>query len=785
MSFWRPSRAPGRMRRSASCVSCSWRWITWHLRRRMVWKSHRWRRGRAPSHGNSKAMERGDEFRASPPAPAAGRATVVVVVAKAAAVAPRRGADERRPARDGAGGATLDRAAARLTALTVSRRLDHRGRGAAARLGARRVAQRRHLDRHHAGYLELHARGRLLACQPARCRAPHGNGIRPRALLRSHWARRVRGAGADPGADHHRLRGARRGDPSGACGNPRGWHGDRHRDRHERQPAAPRSRQEQGGRAVDGRRQQQGHCRSPHRGPGGGHVRDQDLHDRRRKSGRGARADGAWTARASLRDDAGADRRAAAHRGRAHDGRPLLPRHGRRVVVQHLRRDQPARKDAGAASRLSSLRRGLSLAARDRAPRTRAGAGPRRHVRGARAMITFDAPIVIMLAPIVAAAVWAAAAWARRTRVRRAEAWSEATARIARGAGKLGAPALGLAAGLAAVALSGPRWGEERIVTETRGLNLVLSIDISRSMLAEDAKPSRLGRALREARRLVQDLDGDRLGLLAFAGTSYILSPLSVDGSAITLYLDALDPDVASEGGTSLAPALAQGIDLLHASPEIADRVLVMFTDGEAHDSLEQALQEARRLSGLGIHLILVAEGGRQPTKIPVRDDRGQLVVWQQDESGNPILTSRREDVLGTLADAAQGTIVAAELPDQAGAVRDLVASYKRATATESRTQRGRPRAWIPLLLAAIVLTTQTLTRRTAALIGLLCCVVPAAHAQRLRSPAERAWDQGDVRSAAAAYLAELKTHQDDDTAWYNTGTAALAAGDPALAREI
>ncbi len=400
-------------------------------------------------------------------------------------------------------------------------------------------------------------------------------------------------------------------------------------------------------------------------------------------------------------------------------------------------------------------------------------------------MITFDAPVVVALAPVVAAVVWAAAAWARRSRLRRAAAWSEATARIARSAGQFGAPALGLAAGLAAVALSGPRWGEERIVTETRGLNLVLAIDISRSMLAEDVKPSRLGRALREARRLVQDLDGDRLGLSAFAGTSYILSPLSVDGSALTLYLDALDPDVASEGGTSLVPALAQGIDLLHASPEIADRVLVMFTDGEAHDSLEQAVQEAHRLAGLGIHLILVAEGGKQPTKIPVRDDRGTLVSWQQDESGNQILTSRRDDVLGAIADAAQGTVVAAELPDQAGAVRDLVASYKRSTATESRTQHGRPRAWIPLLLAGLVLAAQTLTRRTAALIGLLLCVAapPALQAQRQRSPAEKAWDKGDARAAATAYLAELKAHEDDDTAWYNTGTAALAAGDPALAR--
>jgi Ca-activated chloride channel homolog len=410
--------------------------------------------------------------------------------------------------------------------------------------------------------------------------------------------------------------------------------------------------------------------------------------------------------------------------------------------------------------------------------------------------MTFDAPAVLAVSPLVGGAVWFAAAWARRVRVRRAAAWSEQTRRTARATGRLGSGALGLAAAFATVALAGPRWGEERIVTETRGLNLVLAVDISRSMLAEDAAPSRLGRALREARRLVQDLDGDRLGLVAFAGTSYILSPLSVDGSALTLYLDALDPDVASEGGTALGPALAQGADLLRASPEIADRVLVVFTDGEAHDSLPRTFEEARRLTALGIHLILVAEGGRSPARIPVRDERGALIAWQKDDNGEVIGTARQDAILGAVADAAQGTMVAADLPDQAGAVRDLVASYKRATASESRTQRGRPRAWIPLVLALVVLTLQTATRRTAALAGLALCLMPfqpvAAQQRgaapptppaRPRSAAERAWDRGDVAAAAVAYLAELALRQDDDTAWYNAGTAALAAGTPDVAR--
>src|SRR5213596_2723483 len=397
--------------------------------------------------------------------------------------------------------------------------------------------------------------------------------------------------------------------------------------------------------------------------------------------------------------------------------------------------------------------------------------------------MSFDAPVVLALAPLLGGAVWFGAAWARRARVRRAALWSQETVRAALAAGPLGPTALSIAAFLGVVALAGPRWGEANIVTETRGLSLALAVDISRSMLAEDVSPNRLGRALREARRLVQDLSGDRLGLVVFAGSSYILSPLSVDGAALGLYLDALDPGVASEGGTGLAGALRQGGELVGAGSELADRVVVVFTDGEAHDTLPDIVAQAERLRALGVHLILVAEGGRTATRIPVRDQHGALQGWQRDEAGQVIQTSRRDDILGAVADAAQGTIVAAELPDQAGAVRDLVAAYKRARASEARTERGRPRAWVPVLLAVLVLVAQAASRRTAALIALAvwCGAAPLARAQdstRPRSTAEKAWDRGDVAHAQAAYVAELTRRRQDDTAWYNAGTAALAGGD-------
>jgi len=404
--------------------------------------------------------------------------------------------------------------------------------------------------------------------------------------------------------------------------------------------------------------------------------------------------------------------------------------------------------------------------------------------------VTFDAPIVLAIAPLIGGAVWFAAAWARRTRIRRAALWSQETVRQAVAAGRLGPTALAVAAFLGVVALAGPRWGEERIVAETRGLSVVIAVDISRSMLAEDATPSRLRRAVREARRLVQDLDGDRVGLIAFAGSSYILSPLSIDGSALTLYLDALDPDMASQGGTGLAPALRQGGELLQASSDLADRVLVVFTDGEAHDSLPPIIVQAQRLKSDGIRLILVAEGGRTATRIPVRDDHGTLLAYQKDEDGRVIETTRRDDMLGAAADAAQGTLVAADLPDQAGAVRDLVASYRRARASETRTERSRPRAWMPLMLAVMLLVVQAASRRTAALVGIaFACVATlpsagAAQQPRLpRSPAEKAWDRHDLRRARVAYLTELAARRREDAAWYNAGTAALADSDAETAQ--
>jgi Ca-activated chloride channel family protein len=398
--------------------------------------------------------------------------------------------------------------------------------------------------------------------------------------------------------------------------------------------------------------------------------------------------------------------------------------------------------------------------------------------------MSFDFPLLLFVAPLLGLAVGLGAWLGRGRRILLAGRWSPELGRAARARGGWAPIVLGAVAVLATIALAGPRYGRSEITTESRALSLVLAMDISRSMLAEDVAPSRLARATREARRLIQDLEGDRLGLIAFAGRSYILAPLTVDGSAIRMYLDALDPDLASEGGSDLSSVLAQGGQLLGATNDPADRVLVVFTDGEAHDTLPEIVRQAEALKEAGVRLLMVSEGHPGPARIPVRDSAGTLVEYKKDDSGRVILTERRDDILRAVVDAAEGTLVPSDLPDQAGAVRDLVAAMKRSPSSETRTADLVPRSWIPALVAALMLLGYTLARPGPALVGLAGLLLAGGqlHAQRPAVGA-RSLAAGDPARAAAEFLEEARGATARDTAFYNAGTAALDAGRLDVAR--
>ena len=398
----------------------------------------------------------------------------------------------------------------------------------------------------------------------------------------------------------------------------------------------------------------------------------------------------------------------------------------------------------------------------------------------------FDTPLYLIAAPAVGVLV-AILAWAaRRARVRHAHLWSAQLGRTARQHGRVVWIGLGLAAALTTVALAGPRWGHQVVEASTPALDLVVAIDISRSMLAEDVSPSRLGRAQAQVHRLLHDLTGDRIGLVGFAGRSFILSPLTADVGALNLLVDALSPDMISAGGTDLAAAMRQGRELLLASDRVADRVLVVITDGEHQDSLQTAVEEAARVKRDGVRLVLVAEGGRAPAKIPERSPEGKLLGYHEDMDGNVVETVRRDDILTAVADAGEGVLVAAPLEDQAGAIRDLVVGLKRAPTHAAATRNDVPRGWIAALAGAMVLLVLAMTRRTAALaMVLLALSVSGAQAQAPQNAGDAAWRAGRVREAVVAYLAQARRGEAGDTAWFNAGTALLALGHEDQARNL
>ena len=154
---------------------------------------------------------------------------------------------------------------------------------------------------------------------------------------------------------------------------------------------------------------------------------------------------------------------------------------------------------------------------------------------------------------------------------------------------------LGVAAALAGVAIAGPRWGHERSVVKSSGVDVVLAVDASLSMMATDEKPNRLERVKQEIRRLRSISPGDRVGLLAFAGRSYVLTPITVDEGALDLFLDNLDPSVVGQAGTSLASTITQGTSLLALTKSGADRALVIMSDGEGFEPQEELIAPQRR----------------------------------------------------------------------------------------------------------------------------------------------------------------------------------------------
>ena len=250
------------------------------------------------------------------------------------------------------------------------------------------------------------------------------------------------------------------------------------------------------------------------------------------------------------------------------------------------------------------------------------------------------------------------------------------------------------------LALLQPLWGTGTREVEQRGVDVLICLDVSRSMLARDLSPDRLGRARQEIRKLAEHARGDRLGLVVFAGEARLAAPLTRDLDSLLELLDLADPTSVTRGGTDLAAALDLSAAALKGSRGEHEAVVLM-SDGEDHEARGRRAAEVLSSQGITVHCIGL--GSAHGSKIPVPGADGE--EWLRDGSGAEVVTALVPTDLKSIAEVTGGDYL--DATESAQPLLDLydrriLPMARKAFETEERRSRKNRFQW-PLLLAFLL----------------------------------------------------------------------------------
>ncbi|MBT5147277.1 MAG: VWA domain-containing protein [Flavobacteriales bacterium] len=215
-----------------------------------------------------------------------------------------------------------------------------------------------------------------------------------------------------------------------------------------------------------------------------------------------------------------------------------------------------------------------------------------------------------------------------------------------------------LAIAMIVVGVLGPKVGSKLQEVESQGSDLVIAIDISNSMMAEDLGMDRMSLAKRTVERVLAKLGSDRVGLVIFAGQAYVQCPLTTDYSALKLFLNTISPDLISIQGTALGEAIDVSVLAFKNSPE-SSRSILLITDGENHEDDPVAAASRARENGIFVHIIGLATPEGAP--IPKYDKSGRKVGFIQGADGSPVVSRLDETVLVATATAGDGSFTRAK----------------------------------------------------------------------------------------------------------------------------
>ena len=252
-------------------------------------------------------------------------------------------------------------------------------------------------------------------------------------------------------------------------------------------------------------------------------------------------------------------------------------------------------------------------------------------------------------------------------------------------------------------ALARPQWGSQVQYIQRRGVEIMVALDISESMLAEDFRPNRLARAKLEITELMDHLEGNELGLVLFSGAAFVQFPLTSDFATARLFLDASYPGLISRPGTAIAEAIQ--ISLTGFNQERAtQKVIILLTDGENHEG--DVLAAAQEAADQGVIIYTIGFGSAEGEPIPQYDSVGNLIGYKQDPQGETVLTRLDEISLQQIALMTNGRYFQAVADGREVGFLANEISELRTSELESRFEtRGIERFQWFLGLAIIALT--------------------------------------------------------------------------------
>jgi Ca-activated chloride channel family protein len=264
---------------------------------------------------------------------------------------------------------------------------------------------------------------------------------------------------------------------------------------------------------------------------------------------------------------------------------------------------------------------------------------------------------------------------------------------------------LTLAVALLALALARPQAGGRAKLEKQRGLDIVVALDFSKSMLARDVYPSRLERAKRELERLIDRLAGDRIGLVAFAGETLTYPP-TTDYAAVKLFWRDLAPSDMPVGGTAIGRALKSSLELLKRlrsrGGESRAQVVLLLTDGE--DTESEPMAVAEEAAQLGIKIYAVGIGSRSGELVPEMNETGQVTGYLKDRDGKYVTSRLAEEMLSQIASKTGGEYLRADAKRFGVEAIEAALSGLKRTENEARLVKQYDEVYEFLVLPAFLL---------------------------------------------------------------------------------